>query len=110
MAAGALAYGLALAAVGYLPDGALMPWMLLLGGSAAVMFPPTLALTAELSGPRTKATAMAGFNLAGSLGFALGPICGAWARGVAGFEGAFLLAGALAVAASAAILLSRLAR
>ncbi len=110
MAAGALAYGLALAAVGYLPPAALTPWMLLLGASAAVMFPPTLALTAELAGPRAKATAMAGFNFAGSLGFALGPVCGAWARGAAGFEGAFLLAGALAAAAAAATLLSRLSR
>jgi len=107
MAAGALAYGLALAAVGHLPPAALAPWMVLLGAAAAVMFPPTLALTAELAGAEARATAMAGFNFAGSLGFAIGPVAGAWARGVVGFEGAFLLAGACAVAAALATLLSR---
>lgn len=108
MAVGALVYGAAMTAVGLLPLGALAPWMVLLGAAAAVMFPPTLALTAALSGPETKATAMAGFNLAGSVGFALGPIAGAWARGHWGFEGAFLLAGALAVVASLATLALRL--
>jgi len=100
MAAGALVYGAAMTAVGLLPHGALTLWMVLLGGAAAVMFPPTLALTAALSGPDSKATAMAGFNLAGSVGFALGPVTGAWARGLWGFEGAFLLAGSLAVVAA----------
>lgn len=108
MAAGALVYGAAMTAVGLLPHGVLTLWMVLLGGAAAVMFPPTLALTAALSGPESKATAMAGFNLAGSVGFALGPVAGAWARGAWGFEGAFLLAGSLAVVASVATLAMRL--
>jgi MFS family permease len=42
---------------------------------------------------------MGGFNLAGSLGFAIGPIVGAWAHAAKGFGFAFVVAGAIEVAA-----------
>jgi MFS family permease len=102
MAAGAAAYGAALAAVGFLPLTWLALWMVILGAAAAVMFPPTLAMTAALAGPETKASAMAGFNLAGSLGFALGPVVGAAVERAAGYAAAFAAAGALALAAALA--------
>ena len=72
--------------------------MIALGVLASVMFPPTLTLTGELSDARTRGSAMGGFNLAGSLGFALGPVVGAWAQETAGFGFAFVVAGALEIA------------
>ncbi len=82
-----------------------------------MIFPPTLALTAEWTAPETRASALAGFNVAGSLGFALGPIAGAWAHqnvggGGGSFTAAFDLAAAAALAGSlaAAIALRRAPR
>jgi MFS family permease len=96
---GSLLYGIVLCAVGYSDLHALWYVMVALGVLASVMFPPTLTLTGELSDPRTRGSAMGGFNLAGSLGFALGPVVGAWAQAFAGFGFAFVVAGALEVAA-----------
>ena len=78
-----------------------------LGALAAMIFPPTLALTAEWTAPESRASALAGFNVAGSLGFALGPVAGAWAHqnvGGAGasFTAAFDLAAAAALAGALA--------
>lgn len=100
MAAGALAYGAALIALGRSGAGATAPLLVVLGLLAAVIFPPTLALTADWTAPGTRASALAGFNFAGSLGFALGPVAGAWAERVGGFVLAFDVAGAAAVAAA----------
>ncbi len=95
--AGSLLYGLALCSVGYLDLFGVWWVMLLLGVLAAVMFPPAITLTAQLSDPRTRGSAMGGFNLAGSVGFAIGPIVGVWAFKAYGFGFAFALAGALEV-------------
>jgi MFS family permease len=94
---GSLLYGAVLCAVGYSDLHALWYVMIGLGALAAVMFPPTLTLTGELSDARTRGSAMGGFNLAGSLGFALGPVVGAWAQERAGFGFAFVVAGALEI-------------
>lgn len=107
---GTFAYGCAFALLGRLPNAVLGGWMVLLGLLAAVIFPPTLALTAAWSRPEARASAMAAFNLAGSLGFALGPVVGAAAATAAGLAAAFALGGAVAVvgalvAAAAALLL-----
>ena len=83
-----------------------LPWLIAaralagaFGGSiAAVMFPPTLALVTELADPRARGSAMGAFNLAGSLGFALGPLVGAWAHAAGGFRFTFVLSGAIAIA------------
>jgi DHA1 family tetracycline resistance protein-like MFS transporter len=96
--AGSLVYGAVLCAVGYSDRHALWYVMIALGVLASVMFPPTLTLTGELSDARTRGSAMGGFNLAGSLGFALGPVVGAWAQETAGFGFAFVVAGALEIA------------
>ncbi len=98
LVAGACAYGVAFAALGWIPTSALALWMVLLGALAAVIFPPTLALTAAWSRPEAKASAFAAFNLAGSLGFALGPLVGAQIAALAGESAAFTLAGAVAIA------------
>lgn len=106
---GTALYGLALAALGRIELSLLLPFLVGLGGLAAVIFPPTLALTAEWSTAASRASAMAGFNLAGSLGFALGPVTGAWAARSGDYGFAFDLAGGLAVVAAlvlAAALLS----
>ncbi len=97
---GSLLYGVALCTVGYSSLFAL-PWvMFLLGVLAAVMFPPAITLTAELSEPSTRGSAMGGFNLAGSLGFAIGPLVSVWAFKAYGFGFAFMLAGSLEIAAA----------
>jgi len=106
LAAGATLYGAAFAAIGTLGSDALLGWMVLLGLLAAVIFPPTLALVADWSSEATRASAMAAFNFAGSVGFALGPVAGAGVLGVGGFAAAFAAAGALAVAAGAAVALA----
>jgi MFS family permease len=52
---------------------------------------------------------MGGFNLAGSMGFAVGPILGGWAYTTHGFAFAFLLCGAaeIVLAVVGAVLLIR---
>jgi len=99
LAVGAALYGLAFAPIADLPAAALAGWMVLLGLLAAVIFPPTLALVAEWSAATARASAMAAFNLAGSLGFALGPLAGAGLATAGGERLAFRAAGATAIAA-----------
>ncbi len=107
LALGLGAYGASFAAVGYLSAPLLVPWMALLGALAAVIFPPTLALTAAWSPPEARASAFAGFNFAGSLGFALGPLFGVWVAGAGGYPAAFAAAGAIAIVGSMATAIAR---
>lgn len=107
LAAGCAGYAAAFAALGRIGDGPYYPLLMTLGALAAMIFPPTLALTAEWTAPESRASALAGFNVAGSLGFALGPVAGAWAHqnvGGAGasFTAAFDLAAAAALAGALA--------
>jgi len=90
---GSLAYGLVLTTVGFADLFLLKPVMGALGLFAAVMFPPAMMLTAQLASPESRASAIGGFNLAGSLGFAVGPLLGAWAHATRGFGFAFALCG-----------------
>jgi MFS family permease len=92
---GSLGYGALLAVVGYADLYALGWVMALLGVLAAVMFPPAIALTAELSSVQTRGSAMGAFNLFGSLGFAVGPLVGVWLNERYGFGVAFASAGAI---------------
>ncbi len=103
--AGSLVYGVVLCTVGYADLGALWGVMLVLGVLASVMFPPAIVLTAELSDPQTRGSAMGAFNLAGSIGFAVGPVVGVWAYQTRGYGFAFILAGVLEVAAALGALL-----
>ncbi len=100
MLAGSLLYGLALCTVGYSNLFGVWWVMLLLGVLAAIMFPPAITLIAQLSDSHTRGSAMGGFNLAGSVGFAIGPMVGVWAFKAYGFAFAFALAGVLEVLAA----------
>jgi MFS family permease len=74
MILGSLLYGGFLVVLGVVP-GAWIPWTMAAGGIvAALMYAPSLVLATELAGPGQRATTLAGFNIAGSLGFALGPL------------------------------------
>jgi len=103
---GCAGYAAAFALLGRVGAGPYYPILIALGALAAMIFPPTLALTAEWTAPETRASALAGFNVAGSLGFALGPVAGAWAHRSLGegqsFTAAFDLAAAVAMAGAAA--------
>ena len=94
---GSLAYGVVLCFVGFSDLFALWWVMAVLGVLASVMFPPAILLTAQLSDPETRGSAMGGFNLAGSLGFAVGPLVGVWVYEQAGFGAAFIVSGGLEI-------------
>jgi len=93
-------YGLLLCTVGYAELYQLTPIMGFLGVFAAVMFPPAILLTSQLSSPGNRGSAMGGFNLAGSLGFAIGPIVGGAIYAAHGFGIAFVVCGLLEVFAA----------
>jgi MFS family permease len=103
MIAGSLLYGLLLIAMAHVPLEAVR-WMMLGGGvAAALMFAPSLVLVGDTAGSGDRATCMAGFNTAGSLGFLLGPLFGGTAvtllaaMDLPPYQGAFLLAGGLEI-------------
>jgi MFS family permease len=106
---GSAAYGGVLCLVGFSDLGLLWPVMIVLGVLAAVMFPPAITLTALYSTPQTRGTAMGAFNLAGSLGFAIGPLAGGWLHRHGGYQAAFLFSGVLEIAVSlaAAVVVAR---
>ena len=101
MCGGSLVYGLATASLGWWSEGLLPVLMVVLGTSAAVMFVPSLVMTADLSASETRATGIAAFNAAGALGFIAGPVTGGWisqtvaagATWVEGYRAAFVVAG-----------------
>ncbi len=95
---GSLLYGLALCGLGFSDLSSLTVMMVALGVFAALMFPPAILMVSQWSDPKTRASAMGGFNLAGSMGFALGPILGGWAYTTRGFAFAFVLCGVFEVA------------
>ncbi len=98
---GSLLYGLLLCLVGY-SELFMLWWVMIgLGIFAAVMFPPAILLTSQLSDPDTRGSAMGGFNLAGSLGFALGPLLGGAVYAARGFGTAFALCGLIEVVLAA---------
>ena len=71
---GSIAYSALFAGVGFLSEGMLLPWMILMGAASAVMFIPTRPLAARAVPDWARATAMGGLNAAGALGFLSGPI------------------------------------
>ncbi len=114
LAVGCTGYAAAFAVLGRIGAGPYLPLLVALGAFAALIFPPTLALTAEWTAPETRASALAGFNFAGSLGFALGPVAGAWAHRTLGagqsYTAAFDLAAAAAFAGALAATVALLRR
>jgi MFS family permease len=76
MMLGSVLYGVFLVVLG-LAQGDWIMWTMAAGGVvAALMYAPSLVLATELAGPGQRASTLAGFNVAGSLGFALGPLLG----------------------------------
>ncbi len=76
MCVGSLGFGLVYALYGTLELNELRLMMVVSGVLSAIMFAPNLALCADLAPPARRAAAYAGFNLAGSLGFMVGPLLG----------------------------------
>ncbi|PSP54874.1 MFS transporter [Halobacteriales archaeon QS_1_67_19] len=93
---GSALYGLAVVGVGLAPTveiaGAAMVGVGVIG---ALMAPATMALVTDISPESGRGTAMAGFNVFGSLGFLAGILVGGTVADEAGFLAAFLVAGAL---------------
>ena len=102
MCGGSLVYGLFTASLGFWPTDFITLGMAATGVSAAVMFVPSMLMTADLAPASIRSTALGAFNTAGSLGFILGPLCGGLiseaVRSVhgpaAGYQAAFAAAGA----------------
>lgn len=76
VAGGSGLYGILVASLGWWSPGGLYVLMPLLGITAAVMYVPSLLMLLDLGSSRARATLMAAFNAAGSLGFILGPLVG----------------------------------
>jgi len=74
MALGSAAFGLLLASYGVVPQDRLTAIMVLSGVASAIMFAPNLALCADFAPSDQRGAAFTGFNVAGSLGFILGPL------------------------------------
>jgi MFS family permease len=105
IAIGTTAYGLATTAVGFAPREWLVPLMLCLGLTSAVMFVPSLLITTDIAPEQIRTTAMGAFNAAGSLGFIVGPLTGGLVSQLVadrfgwetGYRAAFGVAGASAI-------------
>jgi len=92
--AGSALYGLAVVGVGLAPTVELAgAGMVVVGVIGALMAPATMALVTDLVDEQGRATAMAGFNAAGSLGFLAGILVGGFVAGEFGYLAAFLVAG-----------------
>jgi MFS family permease len=61
------------------------------------MYPPSAALAGDLANPAKRGTAMGGFNLFGSLGFAAGPFIGGLIADLYGFQASFTVAGLMVI-------------
>jgi MFS transporter, DHA1 family, tetracycline resistance protein len=110
MLLGTVVYGLMLMLVGRVSPEMLFVVMAVGGLSGAVLYPPSIALVGDYAGPEQRGVAMGGFNLAGSIGFALGPVLFSLIADATNLLTPPLVAGALcllAAAVSAPILLRR---
>ncbi|RIK68942.1 MAG: MFS transporter [Planctomycetota bacterium] len=76
LAAGSALFGVVFGAYGYASTEAMALLMVLSGVVSAVMFAPNLALCADLAPAEGRGAAFTGFNIAGSVGFLLGPLAG----------------------------------
>ncbi|MBP6130841.1 MAG: MFS transporter [Thauera sp.] len=74
MVIGSVLYGVFLAVLGFVPGDRVVATMAAGGVIAALMYAPSLVLAAQYGGSDCRASALAAFNMAGSLGFAAGPL------------------------------------
>ncbi len=99
LAAGSFFYGIALASIGLttmLGSGGEMVIILIMlvcGILAAMMYPPSIALTGDIAPKDKRGTSLGGFNVFGSLGFAIGPLVGGFIATSYGYSLAFLVGG-----------------
>lgn len=73
---GSVGFGVVFALYGYVSMSWMTAIMIASGVLSAIMFAPNLALCADFAPPEARASAFAGFNVSGSIGFILGPIIG----------------------------------
>ena len=94
IAVGSATYGLAVLGVGLAPHLRLAQGgMVVVGVLGALMAPATMALVTDIAGADERGVSMAGFNVAGSLGFLTGIVGGGWVAEQYDFTTAFVLAG-----------------
>ena len=86
-------YGVAVMFVASVPESFIFPLMVLCGVLASAMYAPSLWLVAAYAPGEMRTSAMGGFNAAGSIGFAVGPIAGALISDLYGYQAAFMAAG-----------------
>ena len=94
-------YGILTASLGFWSTDMIAPGMAIIGIFAAVMFVPSMLMTTDLTPPEIRSTALGAFNMAGSLGFILGPATGGLVSeavranhgAAAGYQAAFGVAG-----------------
>jgi MFS family permease len=99
---GSIVYGIGTAFVADWPLAWLPLLMVALGVASAVMFVPSMVLTANAAPSEARGTALGAFNAFGSLGFIAGPATGGFvsqsvagvASWEAGYRAAFVVAGA----------------
>ncbi|MFC4540671.1 MFS transporter [Halosolutus amylolyticus] len=96
---GSLCYGAGILAVGAAPSVPIAAVaMVAVGVLGALVAPATMALVTDLADESERGVAMAGFNLAGSLGFLGGFLVGGTVAGAYSYELAFLVVGGLEIA------------
>jgi DHA1 family tetracycline resistance protein-like MFS transporter len=90
---GSFLYSIIVVSVGITPLPLLAIIMVVGGVAGALMYPPSAALAGDFAHPAKRGTAMGGFNLFGSLGFAVGPFIGGLIADLYGFHVSFAVAG-----------------
>ncbi len=96
---GSMFYGAGILAVGASPTVAVAAGaMIAVGVLGALVAPATMALVTDIAAEGDRGVAMAGFNLAGSLGFLGGFLVGGVVADAYGFWTAFLVVGGLEIA------------
>jgi MFS family permease len=96
---GSLFYGIVMATIGFTPDlgdsgkTVLIFIMLGCGILGAMMFPPSIALSGDWAPKDKRGAAIGGFNVFGSLGFAVGPLLGGYIAFYYSFKWAFIVGG-----------------
>ena len=96
---GSLCYGIGILAVGAAPSVATVAVaMIAVGVLGALVSPATMALVTDIAAESERGIAMAGFNVAGSLGFLGGFLVGGTVASAYGYDLAFLVVGGLEIA------------
>ncbi|MEM4782347.1 MAG: MFS transporter, partial [Halalkalicoccus sp.] len=102
---GSACFGSAIILVGVLPTLTLaQAGMVLVGILGALVSPATMALVTDLADDGERGASMAGFNIAGSLGFLTGFLLGGTVATSYGYFAAFLVVGGLEILIAAVCL------